>query len=536
MKNKINRYVNKSFLIVDDFMDFKHGFKKMVETLGATDIDLASTAEQAMELYKKKKHDVVLLDFNLGDGLNGQQMLEELSLDDALNHNTITLMVTGETSLELADSNIESHHDGILSKPFNRTTLMNRLDRAYERNEVLKPILEALNTKDYPQAIICCDQLIIQNQYTLACNRIKADIFLRLGKPDHALDVYNEILDNRDIEWALLGRAHCKVHSSRYTEAIEDLNTIIDFKRNAVEAYDAKAECQIAIGQYEDAYRTLEAAVLINANSVHRQRQLAHLAMRYKDLNIAAKALRKVIGLNLNSSRKQPEDYLELLQTLTLIFIGSTDAFARRSSTEIIRKLNAMKEAFGRDIQVSIAALIHAGLYQYTVGKADEGDSKIKSAHDRLESLPDPIKKYVYTEIEFAYNNFKNHQRVVDLYERFRATESHTTDVKKSTSFNKQGMQHFEQRQYDLAFKAFKSAFLNNTSNVNIALNLLQAMKKLLNSSDNLSEFQELLNLCGQTCKKLSNSDQRAAHYHLLNRHLQNYLLNQLAAQRSNNG
>ena len=533
MENKINRYVKKSFLIVDDFMDYKQGLKKMVDALGATDIDLAGTAEQAIELYRKKQHDIILLDFNLGDGLNGQQMLDELSLAGALNHCTITLMVTGEASIEVADSIIESHHDGVLSKPFNRTTLLSRLDRAYERNLVLKPVLEALNTKDYPQAIISCDQLIIHNKYPLICNQIKADIFLRLGKPEHALDVYDEVLERRDIDWALLGRAHCKVHSSRYTDAIKDLNAMITLKPNAVEAYDAKAESLIALGKHEQAYQTLQHAVLINANSAHRQRQLAQLAIRYKDYSDAARALRKVIVINRNTSKKRPEDYLELLQVLILIFINSKDAFARRSSTEIVRKLNAMKEAFSKDIQVSITAIIHSGLYQYTIHKPEDGDSKIQAAHERLETLSDVIKAYVLNEIAFAYKHFKSREVVVQLYERFYVEDSFKTDIAKSTSHNKQGMKHFEKRDFDNAYKSFKTAFLNDTANVNIALNLMQAMKKLLKTPFDLKEYQHLLKLCNQSCKKLSNSDQRAAHFNQLNRYLENHILKQLAAKRS---
>ena len=69
----------------------------MVESFGANTIDVCIDADSAIERYSEQYHDVLLVDYNLGDGLTGLQLLEELNHRKLLKAGTSFVLITGET-------------------------------------------------------------------------------------------------------------------------------------------------------------------------------------------------------------------------------------------------------------------------------------------------------------------------------------------------------------------------------------------------------------------------------------------------------
>ena len=71
-------YRNLRFLIIDDFENFRLSLKQMVRSCGVEQIDVSINGEDAIERCHHDNFDIILCDYNLGDGKNGQQVLEEL--------------------------------------------------------------------------------------------------------------------------------------------------------------------------------------------------------------------------------------------------------------------------------------------------------------------------------------------------------------------------------------------------------------------------------------------------------------------------
>lgn len=536
MQNKLNRYIDKTFLLIDDFVEFRHSLKMMVEAIGATHICQASCGQEAIALYSQYQHDFILLDFNLGDGINGLQLLAELGFKDILRQDTIVILVTAETSLDMVMGAIDIRPDEYLAKPFTKVVLKQRLDRAFEKKDAIKPVYQCLNNKDYSMAISWCDKLISSSaKYQMACHRIKADCLLRLGKPQQAQEIYTTALASRALNWALLGRARCKVHRSMYIEAIGDFDKIIETNRFALEAYDQKAESLLAIGEYEDAYRILQQAVAISPNSAYRQRTTACLAIRYHDYDVAVIALRKVISLTRHLSQKQPDDYLKLAQTLSLIHGGHMGQQSRRAPIELSRLLKVMQTEFSANKQLLIAATIHQAIYDFMTGHENDGEIKIKQASARLEDLPDEFKPFLLDEIIFAHKICSERPLVETLYQKWygdNASPVINENTSKANSFNRQGVSNFRQKDFEKAFLAFKAAYLNARDNVNITLNLMQVMVKLINKDAIKTEFPELLEMFCQTYKLLDLSDQRTTHFKLLYKNIKTHLVNKQVEKR----
>ena len=70
-------WADKNYLVVDDFIGIRQLLRESLRNLGAKNIDQASSGGEAIALLARIRYDVVLCDYNLGEGKNGQQVLEE---------------------------------------------------------------------------------------------------------------------------------------------------------------------------------------------------------------------------------------------------------------------------------------------------------------------------------------------------------------------------------------------------------------------------------------------------------------------------
>ncbi len=86
-----NCFAGKTYLVVDDFNDMRSMIKSILKTLGVTDIVTASNGRDAVSAIEKNHFDVVLCDYNLGDGRNGQQVLEETRERNLLTNHSLFL-------------------------------------------------------------------------------------------------------------------------------------------------------------------------------------------------------------------------------------------------------------------------------------------------------------------------------------------------------------------------------------------------------------------------------------------------------------
>ena len=149
----LNRYKKSRFLIVEDSADARGMLRGMLKDLSAIHIDLAINGRDAIEQLAQSSYDVVLCDYNLGKGKDGQQVLEEARYSGYLKYSSIFIMVTAETSLEMVMGALEYQPDSYLSKPFTRNDLKSRLERTLQVKLEYKKIETAFEAKNYAGAV-----------------------------------------------------------------------------------------------------------------------------------------------------------------------------------------------------------------------------------------------------------------------------------------------------------------------------------------------------------------------------------------------
>src|SRR5688500_5973934 len=126
--NKVTEWANKRCLVIDDLPSMRHMLRDMSRGLGVRYIDQGENGAEAVASLSRNKYDVVLCDYTMGTGKNGQQVLEEAKILDLIGPTCIWLMVSAEKSVESVMGAAEYQPDGYLVKPITEGVLQTRLN------------------------------------------------------------------------------------------------------------------------------------------------------------------------------------------------------------------------------------------------------------------------------------------------------------------------------------------------------------------------------------------------------------------------
>ncbi|MHB9117785.1 MAG: tetratricopeptide repeat protein [Burkholderiales bacterium] len=306
-------FSSKSFLIVDDFQGMRSMMREMLKAFGAKDIDMCSNGSEAIAQIGKSKYDVVLCDYNLGSGRNGQQVLEEAKFRNLIGPSTAWIMVTAEKTSEMVLGAAEYTPDDYIIKPINETTIKTRILKAMAKKEALFDIEKAAKAKNHTKALALCDeQLKNAGSNTTELLRIKTNLLLSTSNYEGAKQLFEQILAVRDVPWAKTGLAKVYFQTADYDTARSLLEEVVEEHRSYLEAYDWLAKTLEQIGELSEAQRVLVRCAELSPNSVMRQRTLGEIAQKRGDLDVAEKAFRKTLVLGEHSVLKTHHAYLGL--------------------------------------------------------------------------------------------------------------------------------------------------------------------------------------------------------------------------------
>ena len=90
------------------------------------EIDIVTTPQEALDLADVTEYDLVLLDINLKDELNGVDVLDQLRETDGVSE-ALMIAVTAYALPGDGESFHEAGFDGYVPKPFTRETLRENL-------------------------------------------------------------------------------------------------------------------------------------------------------------------------------------------------------------------------------------------------------------------------------------------------------------------------------------------------------------------------------------------------------------------------
>ncbi len=314
----INSFAGKRYLVVDDFADMRATVRSMLHSLGIPAVDQARDGAGAIALIEETRYDVVLCDYNLGRGKDGQQVLEEARQRKLLGIDSIFIMITADNTREMVMAAVEYEPDNYLSKPFTKDLLRTRLLRLIERKADLAPVNAALHGGDQGRAIELLDGLIAARPRNLAdLLKLKAEICITAGRYDAAAAIYAEALAARDVAWAQFGRGKLLFLTKAYAQAAEVFQALIERNKELVSAYDWLARAQLALNLPAVAEKTLVAAAELSPRAVQRQQLLGDLALNNGNAPLAESAFGRAVQLGKFSVFNHPSLYAGLAKSKT---------------------------------------------------------------------------------------------------------------------------------------------------------------------------------------------------------------------------
>lgn len=507
------------FLIIDDFENFRLSMRQMLRSCGADTIELVAHATPAIQYCAYNHVDVVLCDYNLGEGKNGQHILEELRHKKLLKRSSLFLMVTAETSKEMVMGAREYQPDAYLTKPINRAMLEKRLASLINQRNALLPINREIDRENFPDAIsLCLEALPRQPRYKTWLMKTLADLYYQVGDFSHALKIYDEVMAQRDLSWARLGRGKILLATQKYDDAAAALKELISKHPDYMEAYDLLAEGLERLGRPTQAQQVLEKAAEHSPNALLRHRQLAKLATANQDMSTASEAWRQTVVLGTHSIHDSAEHYLALGQSLSDLSEGDLSDEGSQHADEALKVLSRMEKRFQDDESPLfvrsklVQSRVHAGQ-----GRTEEAEKVLDSVKAELSDpdLFDPDTGIDYAKTLFRLGrDDQAKQLLTHLAQRFDDQPEILQKIEglldepvgfrqklQARASNRDGIKAFESGDLQQAVTDFTEALKIVPSHAALNLNLVQVLMKQYHDGPAdpklLTQCRECLNQLG---------------------------------------
>lgn len=304
-------------LIIEPQSGMRTSLHNMLNQCEITRIDHAVSAGTAIRPLQNRAYDIILCEYDLGEGQNGQQLLDDLRHNKLIPPSTIFIMVTAERTQAKVVSAAELAPTAYLLKPFTADALLERIGRAVERSTALKPVYQLMEHGSLPEAVNAC--IAGENatpKFLVDFMRLRAELHVTLGQPAAAEAIYAKLHAMRAVAWARLGVAKTLLMQERCQDAEEMLSGLVADNPQFLDAYDWLARAHEANGRLSRAKEVLKDAVALSPHAVRRLRKLGQVALEAGDVETAEQSFLKVVSKARYSEFRDPEDHVRLVKTL----------------------------------------------------------------------------------------------------------------------------------------------------------------------------------------------------------------------------
>ena len=190
-------------LIVEPQSGMRTSLHNMLNQCEITKIDHAVSSGTAIRSLQARTYDIILCEYNLGEGQDGQQLLEDLRHHKLIPLSTIFIMVTAERTQTKVVSAAELAPTEYLLKPFTADALLERIGRAVERRTDLMPVYQLMEHGSLTQAVATCiEGERATPKFLVDFMRLRAELHVTLGQSGEAEAIYTKLHHVRGVAWA----------------------------------------------------------------------------------------------------------------------------------------------------------------------------------------------------------------------------------------------------------------------------------------------------------------------------------------------
>jgi DNA-binding NarL/FixJ family response regulator len=385
-----------SALIIEPHAGMRASIHNMLNLCGLTKIDHAGSSNNAVKHLGLKTFDLILCEYDLDGGQDGQQLLEDLRHHNLISLSTMFFMVTAEGNYSKVVSAAELAPTDYILKPFTADRLLERIGRALEKRNTFRTVNQLVESGNQRDAITACIEGVKSHpRYAIDFMRLRAELHMFLGEAADAEPIYQQLFEAKAIAWARLGLAKTLFMRERYAEAQSVLESLVETNKKFVDAYDWLAKTHVAMGELEKSQAVLAEAVAVSPHAVRRLRKLGEIALETGDTETAEKVLKQVVSKAKYSEFRDPEDHVKLVQTL----VKKGDPV---QAAAVIRDLD--KSMGGQKNTVVCSAISSAMVHEYTGNEARLNEALVTA----LDACKESVALSSEVKMELARNCLQN--------------------------------------------------------------------------------------------------------------------------------
>jgi CheY-like chemotaxis protein len=485
-------YSNLRILIADDFSNFRATVKGMLAKLNVHNVDVASTGDEVIEICKKKRFDVILCDYNLGPGRNGQHVLEELRYRALISKRSIFIMVSAETAKDVVMAAYECEPDDYLMKPITTMMLQQRMGRLLLQRQALAAVYKAMDNKDNSRAMaLLIDLSLAEGRHSVIAQKLLGEMFIAAGELGKAEKLYTKALQTRQLDWARLGLAKVKQLQGELEVAGGWLEQIVSDNPLFLPAYDVLASNWEKQGQDRQVQDTIQRSVDISPKSILRHKRLAAVAERNGDAALALKALRTTVRLGELSCHASPEDCFSFARVASSCIeqnIEATDGLA----VEAVDIMRAARSRFSLSREQELRADLIEGRALALGGHQDEAEALVKGVEEsmrRASNVPIELQVDRVTALQALGHKEEADELLQELLQVYAYDQDAleqldgllpepVSELNRAmiASVNREGIELYNNAQFDQAIAHFMTVSQMFPKHVGVQLNIVQTL------------------------------------------------------------
>ncbi|MFZ6757537.1 tetratricopeptide repeat protein [Undibacterium sp. Ji50W] len=343
-------------LLIEPHAGMRVSLHNMLNLCGITKIEHGLSAGTAVRAIQAKVFDLILCEYDLGVGQDGQQLLEDMRHHKLAPLSTIFIMVTAERSYAKVVSAAELAPSDYLLKPFTADMLLERVIRALEKRKAFVEVHNLMEQGAVAEAIMACHHGERDHpKYAIDFMRLRAELHVIHGEAAEAEELYKYLFELKAVAWARLGLAKTLFMQGKYQEAEEILKNLVAENDKYMDAYDWLAKTHEVAGELPEAKEVLDIAVGVSPHAVRRLRKLGKIALETGDIETAENVLKKVVSKAKFSEFRDPEDHMNLVNAL--VKKGDTEQ-AKSVIRDLEKNMSGLKKTAA--VRAISAAMVHA--------------------------------------------------------------------------------------------------------------------------------------------------------------------------------
>jgi DNA-binding response OmpR family regulator len=523
---------NIRILVVEDQPLAQNYLKYALEKLGFAGIVYAERAKDAIDYCKNIKFSLILCSFNLSKGKDGYQLYEELKVRKLIQLTTGFIFISSETDTGLVHSVLELQPDDFLVKPFTLKDLDSRIGKVLLHKSRFKDIYKALDKNNTEKAMGLIDARLSDKTYAKSIPqllRIKGELLLELKEHIRGQGFFISVLKIQKLTWAKIGLIKCLIALKHEDSAFKQLELLAKQPATQLEALELISDIQFRRNDYNEALENIKKATSLSPRNILRQDKLVNIARLNHDYESQYKACRDIVKYAKNSLHENPDMYLNVVRSgIDYALTNYNEEQVYRTLKQANEYISELKSTFPDANKAEQLNVINARIHylkdetdkaKLLINELDGHDGPIESIEDELDMAKSYHELGFYNQSETLFERIDTHcqQQLGDdspivhgISTYIKQEKQQREDIKGSPKeLNNTAVDYYQRGNYELAYNAFRQAFILLPNNSSIALNLLQAISN--NKRTNLADevLQDLIIQCLDCVEKADLTDEQ---------------------------